>query len=166
MRDEDHEKAELCLNEAFYFDKKTLNRFVLVPLVDNDYWVVVRIDRIHCKLIVADPREAIIRKRHPMVDPLLALLKKVLKRKWEVESLPEAILPRSGDKLYSAVLACLNIACWALFCNKRQRDTENYVEVFTYTTDRHFMQKARHFISRAIYTYGTTQEEMPARAFV
>ena len=131
-------------------------------MVDDGYWVVVRVDRIHCKVIVADPRELIVKHRHPLVKPLVNALTKCKKRKWETEAIAVDDLPRSGEKLYSAILACLNIGCWAVFKNKKQLELQLYTEVFTYSTDNHFMLKARHFISRVIYEYGKHRRELVA----
>ena len=79
-------------------------------------------DRQHCRIIVADPREAIIRRNHPLVSKLHTALKQAVKRKWEVEVLSGELVPRTDDRGYSGILACLNVACWALFTNKNQRD--------------------------------------------
>ena len=146
-------------------DEKSKWRFLLVPLVDNDFWVVVRIDRFHCKLIVADPREAVILTRHPLVGPLHTALKQAMKRQWLVESVPREWLPRSDEPLYSAPLVCLNLACWAVFTNKTQRDEQIYADVFGYSIDRCFMQKVRHFVSRTIFNYAAHGTEIVADRF-
>ena len=150
LRESDRDGAVEWLEQAFKYDEKTTNRFLVIPLVDNGFWVVVRVDRVHSKVIIADPRELVIKKRHPLVGPLVDALKTAMNRAWKIDVLGADRLPQTAQKSYSAILACLNIACWALFTNKRQREDQNYVEVFTYSTDSYFMQKARHFISRVI----------------
>ena len=155
-------QAVQALLQAFEDQDGNLRRFVIVPLVDNGFWVVVRIDRVHCKVIVADPRELMVRRRHPLVGQLVLTLKKALKRQWVVEALGVDILPRTEHQHLSAVLACLNMACWLVFTNKRQRDEQIYTEVFTYSVDSYFMQKARHFISHVIYQYGRHRIQLVA----
>jgi len=166
LRNEQFDYAAQCLRDCFKADEHSQFRFLLVPLVDNDFWAVVRIDRKQGKLRVADPREAVILKRHPLVGPLLTALKLVLKKPWVVEVLGGTVLPRTAVKKYSGVLACLNIACWALFRNQHQLDNQDYSEVFGYAVDKPFMQKARHFISRTVYEYGKHSTEVVAQPFI
>ena len=64
------------------------------------------------------------------------------------------------------MLACLNIACWLVFTNKRQRDDQIYAEVFAYSVDTDFMRKARHFISHVVYQYGRHRVQLIADQFV
>ena len=64
-------------------DECNLVKFLIVPLHLNDAWVVVRVDFQHCKLFVADSRDQVIRKQHPLVSSLLVALKavKLMKKK-------------------------------------------------------------------------------------
>ena len=93
LREGDRDGAIEWLEQAFKYDERTTNRFLMIPLVDNGFWVVVRVDRAHSKVILADPRELVVKKRHPLVGPLVDALKVVMKRAWQVQLLSPEILP-------------------------------------------------------------------------
>ena len=91
---------------------------------------------------------------------------KMSRRNWEVETFDAELVPRSKRAANNAVMACLNVACWALFRSRNKRNRQNYQDVFTYGTDKQFMLKARHFISRTIYNYAAMNVKVTAKAFI
>jgi len=174
------DEATAHLANVLQDEDRTTVKFLIVPLHLNDNWVVVRIDFQHGKLYVADGRSQVIRKQHALVSPLLVALKAVKlmknkdealplrmsKRKWEIETFSEELVPRSRDAANNAVMACLNVTRWALFRSINKRNNQNYADVFTYGTDRQFMLKARHFISRTIHNYASMNIKFTAKEYI
>lgn len=66
----------------------------------------------------------------------------------------------------SAVLMCMNLACFAVFSNKRHFLDQKYAQVFGYTADMEFLKKARIFIGHVVYEYAVKMNHIAAKTLV
>ena len=119
LGDREIDKASRYLRKLLAINESKQMKFALIPLMEEDVWFLVKVDVINKKICIADTRNDIIKHNCSMIGPLVIALEKVIKAKWIVDHDRLAGIPKCRNLADSGVLMCLNLACLAIFNNKR-----------------------------------------------